>query len=73
MGLGAILGMIIGVLIPTSLRMSANTQGLPVLNALALGRFETGILTSFLLSILGMIVGGWVGGRNLVSRNLKNK
>jgi hypothetical protein len=53
--------------------MGANTQGMPVLNALSMGRFETGILTSFLLSMLAMIVGGWVGGRNLVSRNLKNK
>jgi len=71
MGFGAVLGMIIGVLIPTSLRMSANTQGMPVLDALIMGRFETAILTSFLLSILGTIVGGWVGGKNLVPRDLK--
>jgi hypothetical protein len=72
MGLGAVLGMIIGVLIPTSVRLSANTQGMPVLDALILGRFETGMLASFLLAILGTIVGGWVGGRNLVPRDLKS-
>jgi hypothetical protein len=65
--------MIIGALIPTSLRMSANTQGLPVLDALTMGRFETAILTSFLLSILGTVVGAWIGGRNLVPRDLKER
>jgi hypothetical protein len=73
MGLGAVLGMLIGVLIPDSLRLSANTQGMPVLDALMLGRFETAMLTSFLLSIAGTIVGGWVGGRNLVPRELKKQ
>jgi hypothetical protein len=71
MALGGILGLVIGVSIPTSLRMSANTQGMPVLDALMLGRFETAMLSSFLLSILGTIVGAWVGGKNLVPRTLK--
>lgn len=71
MALGGVLGMVIGALIPTSLRMSANTQGMPVLDALMLGRFETAMLASFLLSILGTIVGAWVGGKNLVPRKLK--
>lgn len=71
MAFGAVFGMIIGALIPTSLRMSANTQDMPVLDALSMGRFETAILTSFLLSILGTMVGAWIGGRNLVPRNLK--
>lgn len=71
MAFGAVFGMIIGVLIPESLRMSANTEGMPVLDALVMGRFETAILTSFLLSILATIVGGWVGGKNLVPRDLK--
>ncbi len=71
MALGGVLGMLIGALVPTSVRMSANTQGMPVLDALALGRFETAMLTSFLLSILGTIVGAWVGGRNLIPRRLK--
>ena len=71
MAFGAVFGMIVGVLIPESLRMSANTEGLPVLDALVMGRFETAILTSFLLSILATIVGGWVGGKNLVPRDLK--
>jgi len=71
MAFGAVFGMIVGVLIPESLRMSANTEGLPVLDALVMGRFETAILTSFLLSILATIVGGWVGGKNLIPRDLK--
>lgn len=71
MGFGAVFVMILGSLIPTSLRMSANTEGMPVLDALIMGRFETAILFSFLLSILATIVGGWVGGKNLVPRSLK--
>jgi len=70
---GGFFGMILGAVIPTSLRMSAHTEGIPVLEALTLGRFETAILTSFLLSILGTIVGAWVGGKNLLPRDLKNK
>jgi hypothetical protein len=70
---GGIFGMILGALIPTSLRMSASTEGLPVLDALMMGRFETAILFSFLLSILATIVGAWVGGKNLVPRNLKER
>jgi hypothetical protein len=68
---GMVFGMFIGLLIPTSLRMSAHTEGLPVLDALVMGRFETAILTSFLLSILGTVVGAWTGGKNLVPRNLE--
>ena len=70
---GGFFGMILGALIPTSLRMSAHTQGLPVLDALASGRFETAMLTGFLLSILGTMVGTWVGGKNLIPRNLKER
>jgi hypothetical protein len=73
MAFGAVFGTIVGVLIPTSLRMSANTQGLPVLDALTMGRFETAILTSFLLAILGTMVGAWIGGKNLVPRNLNER
>jgi len=69
----AILGLIVGALIPPSLRMSANTQGMPVLDALMMGRFETAMLTSFLLSILGTMVGVWIGGKNLIPRNLKER
>jgi hypothetical protein len=50
--------------------MSAHTEGMPVLDALTMGRFETAILTSFLTAILATIVGAWIGGRNLVPRNL---
>jgi hypothetical protein len=70
---GGVFGMIIGALIPTSWRMSAHTEGLPVLDALMLSRFETAILFSFLLSILATIVGIWIGGKNLVPRNLKER
>jgi hypothetical protein len=70
---GGVLGMILGALIPPSLGMNANTQGMPVLAALMRGRFETAILTGFLLSILGTIVGSWVGGVNQVPRDLKDK
>lgn len=72
MAFGAVFGMVVGALVPTSLRVSANTQGLPVLDALAMGRFETAILGSFLLSILGTMVGAWIGGKNLAPRNLKS-
>ena len=70
---GGVFGLILGALIPPSLRISAHTEGLPVLDALIRGRFETAILISFLLSILGTIVGAWVGGKNLVQRDLNNK
>jgi hypothetical protein len=70
---GGAFGMLIGVLIPTSVRMSAHTEGIPVLDALAMGRFETAILTSFLLSILATIVGAWIGGKNLAPRNLQKE
>lgn len=70
---GGVFGMIVGALIPTSLRMSAHTEGLPVLDALVMGRFETAILIGFPLSILATIVGSWIGGKNLVPRNLKER
>jgi hypothetical protein len=70
---GGVFGMIIGVLIPTSLLTSAHTEGLPVLDVLALGRFETAVSLSFVLSILATIVGVWIGGRNLIPRNLKER
>jgi hypothetical protein len=61
---GGILGLVIGALIPTSLRTKAHTEGLPVLDALSIGRFETAVLFGFLVSILDTIVGVWIGGRN---------
>jgi hypothetical protein len=70
---GGIFGMVIGTLIPTSLRMRAHTEGLPMLDALMMGRFETAVLTSFLLSILAAIVGTWIGGNNEVPRNLRER
>ena len=70
---GGIFGLIIGALVPTSLRLSAHTEGLPVLDALVMGPFETAILFGFLLSILATIVGIWIGGKNLIPRNLKER
>ena len=68
---GGAFGLLIGALVPTSLRLQAHTEGLPVLDALATGRFETAILFGFGLSILATIVGVWVGGKNYVPRNLR--
>jgi hypothetical protein len=73
MVVGGVFGTTLGALTPTSLRISAHTEGLPVLDALASGRFETAMLTGFLLSILGTMVGTWVGGKNLIPRNLKER
>lgn len=70
---GGVLGIILGALIPPSLRMSIHTEGLPMLDALMMSRFETATLIGFLLSILGAIVGTWIGGKNLVPRNLKER
>lgn len=62
---GGVFGMILGAMLPAPLRMSANTEGLPLLDALVMGSFETAVLASFLLSILATIVGVWIGGKNL--------
>ena len=70
---GGVFGIILGALIPTSIRMRAHTEGMPVLDALAIGRFETAVLGGFLLSILATIVGVWVGGRNVRPRNLRKE
>jgi hypothetical protein len=71
--LGGALGLVIGALIPTSWRINAHTEGLPVLDALAMGRFETAVMLGFFLSILATIVGVWIGGRNFVPRNLREE
>lgn len=68
---GGILGMLIGLIVPTSLRMKAHTEGMPVLDALVMGRFETAVFFSFLLSILAAMVGVWIGGKNVVPRDWK--
>ena len=70
--LGGPVGLLIGALIPTSWRLSAHTEGLPVLDALARGRFETAVMMGFFLSILATIVGVWIGGRNSVPRDTRN-
>ena len=70
---GGVFGMILGMMAPTAWRESAHTEGVPLLDALVMGRFETAILLSFLLSILATIVGIWIGGKNYVPRNLKER
>lgn len=70
---GGVFGIALGALFPPSLRMRAHTEGLPVLDALMMGRFETAMLTGFLLSILATIVGAWIGEKNLIARDLKNQ
>ena len=70
---GGFFGTIVGALIPTSWLMSAHTEGLPMLDALTMGRFETAMLTGFLLSTLGTIVGVWIGGKNEIPRSMKER
>jgi hypothetical protein len=70
---GGVLGLILGALVPPSLWTSAQTEGVPVLGALMRGRIETAISASFLLSVLATIVGSWIAGNNLASRNLNDK
>jgi len=71
MGIGAVLGMMFGLMIPESVRLSANTMNIPVLNALTSSRFETVSLFAFLVCILGTLVGVWVGGRNYRPRAIR--
>lgn len=66
---GGTFGVLVGALVPPSLRMRAHTENLPVLDALMMGRFETAVLAGFLLSILATIVGVWIGGKNYIPRN----
>lgn len=70
---GGVLGMTLGALIPTSLRMRAHTEGLPVLDALVMGRLETATLIGFALSVLAAIVGVWIGGRNSSPEETSNE
>ena len=70
---GGVFGMILGALIPTSLLMSAHAQGIPMLDTLTMSRFEAAMHTGFLFSVLGAMVGTWVGGKNLIPRNLKER
>jgi hypothetical protein len=60
--------MVLGLLVPDSVRMAANTQQTPVLDALTASRFETAVLICFLLSVLGTAVGAWVAGLNFIPR-----
>lgn len=68
---GAFFGGILGMFIPASFRESVAALGILLLKVLTQGWFETAVLLSFLVAILGTIVGAWVGGRNLQARDLK--
>jgi hypothetical protein len=70
---GGAFGTVLGALIPASLRMSAQTEGLPILDALTMGRFETATFFGFTLSVLDTIVAVWISGKNQVPRNLKER
>ena len=67
---GGVFGMTLGALLPASLRERAQTDGLPLLDALMMGNFETAILAGFVLSILATIVGVWTSGKNLVEEKV---
>ncbi len=71
MAFGAVLGGVLGIFIPDSFRASVASLHILILDVLTQGRFETAALLSFQISILGTMVGAWVGGRNLQSRELK--
>ncbi|MCE9645800.1 MAG: hypothetical protein K8S20_07360 [Chloroflexi bacterium] len=68
---GAVLGGVLGIFIPDSFRAAVSGLNIVVLQVLTQGRFETGALVSFQLSILGTMVGAWVSGLNLQKRDLK--
>ena len=70
---GGVLGLILGSLIPASWRIGAHTDGLPLLEAFTIGRFETATLLSFSLSILATVVGVLISGKNLMPRNLEER
>jgi uncharacterized membrane protein YqjE len=70
MAFGAFLGLIFGIFIPESFRLSVLSLDVLILNVIMQGRFEAAILVSFLLSCLATAIGAWVGGRNLKPRDL---
>ena len=67
---GAMFGVLLGAFLPLSLWTSVLTNGLPTLDEVGMSRLETVMHISFLLSVLAAMVGVWVGGKNLVPRNL---
>ena len=67
---GAVLGGVLGIFIPESFRAGVATLHILVLDVLTQGRFETAALLSFQISILGTMVGAWIGGRNLKKREM---
>ncbi|MBK8783176.1 MAG: hypothetical protein IPO22_15540 [Anaerolineales bacterium] len=68
---GAFFGGVLGIFIPASFRANVAALDILILKVLTQGWFETAVLLSFLVAILGTIVGAWVGGRNLKGRNYK--
>jgi MFS family permease len=72
MAFGALLGGVLGIFIPDSFRASIAALHILILDVLTHGRFETAVLLSFQVSITATMVGSWIGGRNLIKRDLKN-
>ena len=70
---GGAFGIFLGTLIPTSLLMSAHTEGVPILDSLIMGHFQTAVMLGFMLSILDTIVGVWIAGKNQIPRNMKER
>jgi hypothetical protein len=68
---GAVLGGILGIFIPNSFRASVASLHILVLDVLTQDRFQTAVLLSFQISILGTMVGAWVSGRNFQGRGTK--
>jgi hypothetical protein len=69
---GALLGGVLGIFIPDSFRTGIADLNILLLQVLTQGRFETAVLLSFLNTLIATMVGSWIGGRNLIKRNLKN-
>lgn len=72
MAFGAFLGLICGMFVPESFRLKVLELDVLILNVIFSGRFEAAILFSFLFSVLATAVGAWIGGRNLMRRDVEN-
>ncbi|MFN8412535.1 MAG: hypothetical protein U0Z26_09130 [Anaerolineales bacterium] len=73
MAFGALIGAIAGAFIPDSMRLAFDTTHTPLLDVLTASKFEFGVLVCFLASVAGTAVGAWVGGKNLIPRDLTSK
>lgn len=70
---GAVIGGVFGAFIPDSFRAAIISLDNLILSVLAEGRFAIGVLMSFLVCLVGTMVGSWVAGRNFIPRDVKKK